>query len=103
MKDPPIKFLSFHSHIRKLQSGADKGRLISMQETRCQIKKDCRNCPGYPKGICSKCQPSAITISRQKFRHVDNVEFESKDVVAKFMKGYYESGLLQRAGFMFGR
>ena len=31
---PPIKFLSFHSYLRKLCSGADGGKLASLEETK---------------------------------------------------------------------
>ena len=32
---PPIKFLSFHSYLRRLKTGVDKGRLINLEEPRC--------------------------------------------------------------------
>lgn len=62
--DPPIKFLSFQSYLRKLNSGADHGRLTKLETLDCKIKP-CNAHPPYPRGICTRCQPSAITLQRQ--------------------------------------
>jgi len=101
-KDPPIKFLAFHSYIRQLQSGADHGRMLNLEEENCKINKDCKHCPGWPKSICTKCQPQAITVKRQTFRHVDYVEFASPTVVNTFIEAWRKGGV-QRIGYMYGR
>lgn len=62
--DPPIKFLSFQSYLRKLNSGADHGRLTKLEELDCKIKPCTAHAP-WPKGICTRCQPSAVTLQRQ--------------------------------------
>uniref|UniRef100_A0A2C9L3G9 RanBP2-type domain-containing protein n=1 Tax=Biomphalaria glabrata TaxID=6526 RepID=A0A2C9L3G9_BIOGL len=63
--DPPIKFLSFHSYIRKLTGGVDKGKFVNLENLSCKIKPGCKEHPPWPGGICTKCQPSAITLNRQ--------------------------------------
>eukprot|EP00041_Stephanoeca_diplocostata_P026869 m.731867 g.731867 ORF g.731867 m.731867 type:complete len:595 (-) comp23063_c0_seq1:1732-3516(-) len=100
-RDPPIKFLSFHTYLRKLKSGADQGRLISLQEIKCAIDKECKSCPGYPKGVCSRCQPSAVRLTRQIFRHVDYLSFDSGAMVQEFIDAWLKSGK-QRYGVLFG-
>lgn len=101
-KDPPIKFLSFHSYLRKLKDGADKGRLLNLTEERCTVKLGCRDCPGWPKAVCTKCQPSTVCLRRQPFRHVDHVQFESGGMLNEFINGWRKSGA-QRVGYLLGR
>jgi len=81
-RDPPIKHLSFHSYLRKLTSGVDKsvfchglptnddhydnrGKFVCLEDITCKVKDTCTDHPPWPQGICSKCQPSAITLARQ--------------------------------------
>ena len=63
--DPPIKHLSFHCHLRKLTSGVDRGKFLNLEDLRCKIRSGCLDHPPWPAGICTKCQPSAVTLSRQ--------------------------------------
>lgn len=67
----------------------------------CSVKSGCRDHPPWPKGICSKCQPSAITLNRQTYRHVDNVMFENTALVERFLN-YWRSTGHQRMGFLYG-
>ncbi|KAL5019419.1 hypothetical protein ScPMuIL_005141 [Solemya velum] len=100
--DPPIKFLSFHSHIRKITGGVDKGKFASLENLSCKIKSGCTEHPPWPGGICTKCQPCAVTLNRQSYRHVDNIMFENPTVADRFLN-YWRSTGNQRIGILFGR
>ena len=76
--------------------------MLNLSEMNCKINKDCKHCPGWPKGICTKCQPPAITVTRQEFRQVDYVEFASPTVVNEFIDAWRKGGV-QRIGYMYGR
>lgn len=101
-RTPPIKYVSFHGYLKKLQSGGDKGKYTSLEELNCKIKPGCTAHPPWPKGICNKCQPSTIYLNRQPYRHVDNIMFENGQIVEKFLNYWRKSGH-QRMGFLYGR
>ncbi|XP_063696673.1 nuclear protein localization protein 4 homolog [Culicoides brevitarsis] len=101
LKDQKIKHLSFHSYIRKLTSGVDRGKFVALEDLNCKIKPGCRDHLPWPKGICSKCQPSAITLNRQSYRHVDNIMFENILIVERFLN-YWRCSGHQRMGLLYG-
>lgn len=101
-RDPPIKYMSFHSYLKKLQSGADKGKYTNLEELNCKIKPGCKEHPPWPKGICNKCQPNTVYLNRQPYRHVDNIMFENGQIVEKFLDYWRKSGN-QRVGYLIGR
>lgn len=100
--DPPIKHLSFHCYLRRLTSGVDRGKFLNLEDLRCKIRENCLDHPPWPAGICTKCQPSAVTLSRQPYRHVDNVMFDHPGIVDRFLDGWRLSGR-QRAGLLLGQ
>lgn len=101
LKEQKIKHLSFHSYLRKQTSGMSRGKFVALEDMNCKIKANCQNHPPWPRGICSKCQPSAITLNRQTYRHVDNVMFENSGIVDEFLKYWRLTGN-QRIGFLYG-
>ncbi|XP_026475213.1 nuclear protein localization protein 4 homolog isoform X2 [Ctenocephalides felis] len=101
LKEHKIKHMSFHSFMRKMTSGVDRGKFLAMDDISCSIKVGCREHPPWPKGICSKCQPSALTLNRQTYRHVDNVMFENAAIVERFLN-YWRSTGHQRIGLLYG-
>ncbi|CAG7854314.1 Nuclear protein localization protein 4 [Serendipita indica DSM 11827] len=111
-KDKAIKHLSFHAHLRKLQpaqgstlaSSSSTANLPPLQPESYSVKVPCPTAshPSFPQGICTTCQPAAITLQPQTFRMVDHVEFASKEVVDRFIDGWRKTGV-QRFGFLIGR
>ncbi len=97
-----IKFMSFHSYLRKLSSGIDKGKYAALEDVSCKIKSGCTKHKPWPAGICSKCQPPAVTLNRQKYRHVDSIVFENPKIVDNFL-AYWRNTGSQRLGFLYGR
>ncbi|KAL5273586.1 NPLOC4 family protein [Megaselia abdita] len=102
LKEKNIKHLSFHSYLRKQTSGMTGGKFVAFEDLNCKIKSGCREHLPWPKGICSKCQPSAITLNRQTYRHVDNVMFENTAIVERFLEYWRNTGH-QRMGYLYGQ
>ncbi|KAK3529111.1 hypothetical protein QTP70_016546 [Hemibagrus guttatus] len=100
--DPPVKHMSFHAYIRKLTGGSDKGKFAALENISCKIKSGCEGHLPWPEGICTKCQPSAITLNRQKYRHVDNIMFENHTIADRFLDFWRKTGS-QRMGYLYGR
>ena len=102
-----IKHLSYHAYLRKL---APKGSaattssaiLPPLEPANYKVKVPCPSGhPSWPKGICTACQPSAITLQSQPFRMVDHLEIASPDIIQRFLEAWRQTGL-QRFGWLIG-
>jgi len=93
-----IKHTSFHAWRRKTKEEGG-----TLEEPDFRVKPNCRqgHAP-WPASFCSKCQPPAITLQRQKFRMVDHVEFESPKIVEQFIEFWRQTNQ-QRLGFLIGK
>ena len=104
-----IKHLSYHAYLNKL---APKGAaatstaasLPPVEPLNYKVQVPCPSGqhPNWPHGICTKCQPSAITLQSQPFRMVDHLEIASQDIVDRFIHAWRVTGL-QRFGWLVGR
>lgn len=102
--------MSFHAYLRQLgaaqrskNSAAPGNNLPPLEEQYFKVKEPCSggHAP-WPEGICTKCQPSAITLQRQTYRMVDHVEFSSASLIDSFLN-YWRSSGSQRFGYLYGR
>lgn len=108
-KEHGIKHLSYHSYLRKLApakstSSSSTAALPPLDPLSYKVKVPCPNgkhAP-WPQGICSSCQPSAITLQPQPFRMVDHLEFAAHGIVDRFLDAWRRTGT-QRFGWLIGR
>jgi nuclear protein localization family protein 4 len=106
-KEHNIKHLSYHAYLRKItpkSSGTSSSSLPPLQPLSYKVKVPCPTAGHlpWPAGICTSCQPSAITLQSQPFRLVDHLEFASMDIVDRFLQAWRKTGL-QRFGWLIGR
>jgi len=97
LKENEIKFLSFHSYMRKITSGIDKGKFVSLEKLKTSRKIE----EGENTRALSE-MPTAITLNRQIYRHVDNVCFQNREVMDRFLERWRSTGH-QQAGWLFGK
>lgn len=106
-----IKHLSYNAYLRKLLSSRPPSAASSsavvippLTPLSLSVMQPCPtgSHPPFPAGICSTCQPSALTLSSQPFRMVDHVEFADPSIIEGLLTAWRRTGT-QRIGFLVGR
>ncbi|KAH9945623.1 polyubiquitin-tagged protein recognition complex Npl4 component [Amylocystis lapponica] len=97
-----IKHLSYHAYLRKLTPKASTVASTAASLPPLSQLSFKRGHPPWPAGICTACQPSAITLQSQPFRMVDHLEIASMAIVDRFLQAWRSTGL-QRFGWLLGR
>ncbi|KAI9311699.1 NPL4 family-domain-containing protein [Dichotomocladium elegans] len=110
LEENKIKHMSFHAYLRQIgqakQPSAPTSTILKqlppLDEPDFKVKVPCTggHAP-WPEGICTKCQPSAITLQRQTYRMVDHIEFASSSIIDGFLNAWRETGC-QRFGYLYG-
>eukprot|EP00127_Corallochytrium_limacisporum_P004962 Clim_evm36s195 gene=Clim_evmTU36s195 len=110
LADHGIKHMSFNAYIRQQTAGKPFNTTNTgteykhcVEEPQIGIRAGCVDHPPWPEGVCSKCQPGAVTLKRQPYRHVDYIEFDNLHLVDRFLQFWRESSGAQRWGFLYGR
>lgn len=106
-KENSIKHLSYHAYLRKITpkpTASAASTLPPLNPASYKVKVPCPTAthPPWPAGICTACQPSAITLQSQPYRMVDHLEIASMDIIDRFLQAWRKTGL-QRFGWLVGR
>ncbi|KAF5384003.1 hypothetical protein D9757_006992 [Collybiopsis confluens] len=105
-KEHGIKHLSYHTYLQKVNPKSSSATQflppLSPLDYRVKVPCPTGNHPSWPSGICSTCQPSAITLQSQPHRMVDHLEIASTDIIDRFLQAWRRTGM-QRFGWLIGR
>lgn len=104
-----IKHLSFQAYLKKVNASAPLSSTsatyvppLSNPSYQVQVPCSSGSHASWPAGICTKCQPSAVTLSRQTWRMTDHVEFADPSLINGILSFWRSTGT-QRFGFLLGR
>jgi nuclear protein localization family protein 4 len=106
LKEKGVKHMSFYAYLKSINKANKQLNtkfVPPLEEPDFRVKTHCSggHAP-WPEGICTKCQPSAVTLALQQYRMVDHVEFSVSDSINSFINFWRKTGL-QRFGYLYGR
>ena len=61
----PVPTVGVDWHVISCMVVLFRGKFVSLENLSCKIKPGCKEHPPWPGGICTKCQPNAVTLNRQ--------------------------------------
>lgn len=100
--------MSYHSYLKKLHASIPTSAQastyippLSVPSYAVQVPCSSGSHPSWPAGICTKCQPSAVTLSRQTYRMTDHVEFATPSLIEGLLSFWRSTGT-QRYGYLLG-
>lgn len=102
-----IKHLSFDDYVDR-NFAKCKNHLKTQKCNNCCIDlnfdykpKPCQNHEPYPRGMCSKCMPPAISVKRQLYRHVDYAQVNNFSEIQNLIQYWLRTGK-QRVSWLYG-
>ncbi|CAJ0883432.1 4085_t:CDS:10 [Entrophospora sp. SA101] len=107
LSEKGIKHMSFYAYLRKINKQNKQQQNMKfippLEEPDFKVKTNCSSGHApWPEGICTKCQPSAVTLQLQQYRMVDHVEFSVSSLINDFINFWRSTGY-QRFGYLYGR
>ena len=73
------------------------------QQLSYKVDFTCKKHKPFPLGMCNKCLPPAVVLTRQTYRHVDYVSFMNYKELSSFVGHWQRSGCLeQRMAYLYG-
>lgn len=106
-----IKHQSFENHLIEMKKKCKDKHLPHQKCQNCtafqsfsyKVKTNCPEHKPYPLGMCNKCLPPAVILSRQLYRHVDYVSFLNFRDIGSFVGAWQQTGLYeQRMAYLYG-
>eukprot|EP00281_Chroomonas_sp_CCMP1168_P035876 CAMPEP_0206241856 /NCGR_PEP_ID=MMETSP0047_2-20121206/16734_1 /ASSEMBLY_ACC=CAM_ASM_000192 /TAXON_ID=195065 /ORGANISM="Chroomonas mesostigmatica_cf, Strain CCMP1168" /LENGTH=584 /DNA_ID=CAMNT_0053666811 /DNA_START=112 /DNA_END=1863 /DNA_ORIENTATION=- len=106
LKEKDIKLMSFHAYLRKLNSVQGGGKFSELRRHDFGSYGAAGGKAGKAAGWGSKTvnmssMPKAMTLNRQKYRHVDRVEIEDHTIFNSFLDAWRQTGAM-RYGYLYG-
>jgi nuclear protein localization family protein 4 len=106
LKEKDVKLMSFHAYLRKLNSIQGGGKFAQLKRHDFGSYGAAGGKAGTASGfgeqaVSMSALPKPMTVTGQKYRHVDRVEIEDREILDKFLDSWRQTGTM-RYGFLYG-